>query len=173
MSSPRLPPRPLNLAPQTFGDAPAALYLAEILNQLQDRALHRSVARLLSQAQTLLADLARAHLDHDALSTRSLAQLLPLLSAHYRALILQVIGARNSFVANLTVNVLEGQLKTWKNRAMRARQREKQRSRIERGAAPYREWVPATAVVGEKNADALKARSKSYLQRKGKKDTLY
>lgn len=172
MSSPRPPASELRLDPQTFGDTPAALYLVEILRQRQDKNLARSVARTLNQARTLLADLARAHLDYDALSTRSLAQLLTLLSAHNRHGAVEALRQKDPFVANLVVNVLEGQVKTWKQRVTRARQQEKQLARDNNG--PQRDaWIPAQPVLGEKSAVLLQQRSKSALRRRGKRDTLY
>lgn len=172
MSSPRPPASELRLDPQTFGGTPAALYLTELLRQRQDKLLARSVARVLNQSRTLLADLARAHLDYDALSTKSLAQLLSLLSAHHRHGAVEALRQKDPFVANLVVNILEGQVKTWKQRVTNARQKEKQRAKD--GHAPQRDtWVPALPVPGEKTSLLLQQRSKETLRRRKKVDTLY
>ncbi len=172
MSSPRPTPSALCLDPRTFGDAPAAVYLAEVLNQRQDRVLARKVAKVLAELRELVADVARAHLEYDALSTRSFARLLPMLSAQAQVRVPQALAGHDPLVMNLTMNVAEGAVKTWKRRVEQARRQEKQLARELPPGTPV-QWVPAKPVQGEVTPDLLRERSKRFLRRKGKRDTLY
>lgn len=176
MNKEEFPPEPatakLALSTCTFGDSPAALYLVEVLNERQDKLLAKAVARTLTQARSLLADIARAHLEYDALSTRTFAQVLTLISAHNQGAAIEGLRKRDPFVANLVANILEGQVKVWKQRVTLARQREKRMARdLPSGVSAG--WIPAGPVLGEKNSLLLQQRSKEYLRRKGKRDTLY
>ncbi len=173
MASPRSAPKPLNLDPRTFGEAPAALYLVEVLNQRNSHPLARKVARVLAEVNELLADLARAHLDYDALSTRSLARLLPMLSEYGQRRVELSLRPTDDHVANLTLNVLEGGLKRWKVRVQKARRDERDAARLRPPGTAAGDWIPAAPLVGEKTPDDLRRRSKRYLERKGKPDTLY
>ena len=172
MSSPRSAPKPVALDPRTFGDSPAAIYLAELLNQKGDPVLARKVARVLADGRTLVADLTRAHLDYDALSTRSLARLLPLISQYNQTQAAESIRAEDNHIANLVVNVLEGGLKTWKRRVQEARRSEHQVARTRPPGVPA-EWVPAVPLEHETTGEVLRERSKRHLARRGKVDTLY
>lgn len=172
MGSPRQPRPPLNLAPHTYGDSPAAIYLVELLNQKQDVLLARKAAKVLAEGRELLGDVARAHLDYDALSTRSFSRLLTLLSEHHQKQAANCLRAHDEHVANLVVNILEGGVKTWKRRVELARRQEKKMARqLPSGSSV--QWVPAKPLLTELTSETLRRRSKSYLQRKGKRDTLY
>lgn len=172
MSSPRQPRAPLNLDPHTFGDSPAAIYLVELLNQKQDVLLTRKAAKVLAEGRELLGDVARAHLDYDALSTRSFSRLLTLLSAYNQSHATTSLRAHDEHVANLVVNLLEGGVKTWKRRVELARRQEKKMARqLPPGSSV--QWVPAKPLLSEITTETLRLRSKGYLQRKGKRDTLY
>ncbi len=173
MASPRPDPKPVNLDPKTFGDAPAAIYLAELLNQRNSPVLARKVARVLAEGRELLADLARAHLDYDALSTKSLARLLPLISDYNQNRATLSLRQDDEHIANLVVNVLEGGLKTWKARVQKARRDEREAARHRPPGTAAGEWIPAAPLDDEKTSEVLRQRSKRYLARKGKTDTLY
>ncbi len=172
MSSPRPPRSPLNLDTRTFGDSPAALYLVELLNQKQDALLARKTAKVLAEGRELLADVARAHLDYDALTTRSFARLLSLMAAYNQGPAVQSLRAHDEHIANLVANVLQGGIKTWKRRVEQARRTEKKIARQLPPGSPV-EWVPAKPLLSEVTPDVLRQRSKRHLQRKGKPDTLY
>lgn len=172
MSSPRTPPKPVSLDPKTFGDSPAAIYLSELLNQKNDPALARKTAKVLAEGRELMADLARAHLEYDALSTRTLARILPLVSEYTQTKGVASLRALDEHIANLAANVLEGGLKTWKNRVQHARRSEKAAAR-ERSQGASAAWVPASPLAHEVDGEVLRKRSKQYLARKGKADTLY
>jgi len=172
MSSPRTPPKPVSLDANTFGDAPAAIYLVELLNKKNDPLLARKTAKILAEGRELIADLARAHLDYDALSTKTLARLIPLISEHFQKKVAEPLRAHDEHIANLTINVLEGTLKTWKNRVQHARRKERILAKdLPPGAT--KEWIPAKPLLEEVNSEILRTRSKNYLARKGKVDSLY
>lgn len=172
MSSPRNPPKDVSLDLNTFGDTPAAIYLADLLNQKNNPVLARKTAKILAEGREIVADLARAHLEYDALTTKTMAKLIPLLSAYFQTKSAEPLRHMDEHVANLTINVLEGNLKTWKNRVQKARRDERALARqLPPGAS--KQWVPAKPLLNEVNGDVLKKRSKKYLERKGKADTLY
>ena len=172
MSSPRLSPTKLSLDSRTFGNAPAAIYLASLLNQKGDALLARKVARILAGSRELIANLSQAHLDANALSTRSFAKLLTLISNHHRAAIAQGLRGQDPVIANLVVNLLEGGIKTWKQRVQQARQKERNATRnLAEGEAPRPVW--AHPLAREITPEKLQERSKLKLARKGKPDTLY
>ena len=172
MSSPRNPPKPVALHHNTFGDTPAAIYLAELLNRRNDPVLARKTAKILAEGRELVADLARAHLEFDALTTKTLARLIPLLSEYFQTKAAESLRAVDDHIANLTINVLEGSLKTWKNRVQQARRSERTMAR-ELPPGTSKQWVPANPLLNEVTGDVLRKRSKRYLERKGKSDTLY
>lgn len=170
MASPRPAPKPLQLDLRTFGDSPAAIYLAELLNQKQDAALARKVARVLAQGRELIASVSRAHVDFDALDTKTFARLLPLISEHLQQSVRTTLAYQDTHVCNLTVNVMEGAVKTWKRRVEHTRRLEKNKAKVNQGRVEY---LLAAPVPGEVTPEILQARSKRYLARKGKTDTLY
>ena len=170
MGSPRPEPEQLQLDPRTFGDAPAALYLARVLNDRQDRPLARKVARVLAQGRERVASVARAHVEFDALDTKTFARLLPLISEHLQRSVTLSLAEQDEHVRNLTLNVMEGSVKTWKRRVEHARRKERQLAKENRGHAS---GLFAAPVKGEVTPALLQERSKRYLSRKGKRDDLY
>ena len=171
MSSPRIPRAPVNLDPNTFGDSPAALYLVDILNKKDDIVLCRKVAKSLSEGRALISDIARAHLEYDALSTRTFAKLLPLISEENKRIGMR-LQVKDPLITNLVINILESGSKRWKRRVQEAKRRQQQ---IARNSVPGAsvQWVPASPIVGEVTSETVRLRSKRRLARKGKIDTLY
>ena len=173
---------PMTLDPNTFGTAPAALYLTELLNQRNDQSLTRKVTRLLASHRETLNELGEAHLKYDTISTRTFGRLLTLLSEHNQCDATHAIYVHDSptenlpvhsaFIASIVVNVLEGGVKTWKRRVQEARRKQ---STIARNTPPgcTVEDAMADPLDNEKGPKLLQERSKRYLERKGKKDTLY
>lgn len=172
MSSPRAQPKPVALDLRTFGDAPAAIYLVELLNKKNDPILARKAAKILAEGREIVSDLARAHLDFDALPTKTLAKLIPMISEHFQTKAAEPLRTMDEHVANLVINVLEGGLKTWKNRVQQARRSERV---FAKNLMPgeSRQWVPAKPLLNETTGEVLRKRSKRYLAKKGKVDTLY
>lgn len=172
MSSPRNPVKDLALDPNTFGDTPAAIYLVDLLNKKNDPVLARKTAKILAEGREIVSDLARAHLDFDALTTKTLARIIPLLSQHFKTKAAEPLRLIDEHVANLTINILEGSLKTWKNRVQEARRTERSMAR-DLPPGTSKQWVPAKPLANEVTSEILRKRSKRYLQKKGKSDTLY
>ena len=172
MSSLRNPPKDVALDPNTFGDTPAAIYLVELLNKKNDPVLARKTAKILAEGRELIADLARAHLEFDALTTKTLARLIPLLSDYFHTKSAEPLRATDGHIADLTINVLEGSLKTWKNRVQQARRTERSMAR-ELPPGTSKQCVLAKPLLNEKTGELLRKRSKKYLEKKGKVDTLY
>lgn len=158
--------------PKTFGDAPAAMYLVELLNQCNNPALTRKVSKTLAAARETLNELGEAHLKYDTLSTRTFGRVLSLLSGHNRLEATKSIVAIDPFIATLTVNILEGGVKTWKRRVQEARRKQSTIARnTPRGCSVHD--AMAEPLPGEKDAHLLQERSARYLARKGKRNTLY
>lgn len=160
------------LDPKTFGEAPAAMYLVELLNQRNNPVLTRKVSRALAGSRELINEIGDAHLKFDVLSTRTLSRLLDMLSNYNQTVATASIAKMDPFIAQITVNVLEGSVKTWKRRTQEA---VRKFSNIARNTpsgmtVPY---VLAAPIPNEKDASTLRARSKRYLKSKGKLDTLY
>lgn len=162
----------MTLDPKTFGEAPAALYLVEILNQRNDQALTRKVSKTLATARTTLNELGEAHLRYDTISLKTFGRLLTLLSEFNQREAAKSIAVHDPFVAHLVVNVLEGGVKTWKRRVAEAA---KKMSIIARDTPPGCTVEPpfAMPLLNEKGPALLQERSKRYLQRRAKRDTLY
>lgn len=172
MSSPRKPPQDVALDSNTFGDTPAAIYLVELLNKKNNPVLARRTGKILAEGRELVADLARAHLEFDALTTRTLARLIPMISEYFHTKAAEPLRLVDEHIANLAINVLEGSLKTWKNRVQQARRSERTMARnLPPGTS--KQWVPAAPLLNEVTGDVLRKRSKKYLARKCKLDTLY
>lgn len=157
---------------KTFGDAPAAMYLAELLTQRGDQALTRKVSKTLAAARETLNELGDAHLKYDTLSTRTFGRMLSLLSAHNQGDATKSIAAIDPFIAHLTVNVLEGGVKTWKRRVQEARRKQSHIAR-QTPAGCSVEDAMAQPLDNEKDSRLLQERSARYLARKGKRNTLY
>lgn len=155
----------------TFGSAPAALYLVELLKQRNDQTLTRKVSRTLTAGRELVNDLVNAHLSGE-LPLRSFGRLLTLVSEKNQTTTVEAIANIDPFIAHLVTNVLEGEVKMWKRKAQEmARKRSATARNTPRGEAP----PPLNAVHGsdDKTVEVLQRRSKAYLARKGKPDTLY
>jgi hypothetical protein len=171
----------MSLDPNTFGTAPAALYLTDLLNQRDDQALTRKVTRLLAANRETLNELGEAHLKYDTLSTRTFGRLLTLLSEHNQRNATRAIAAHDPpgtikvgsvFIAGIVVNVLEGGIKTWKRRVQEARRKQSTLARNTPAGCTVEDAM-AKPLDDEKGPKLLQERSKRYLERKGKKDTLY
>jgi hypothetical protein len=175
MSSKRPPPKnPFPIQTNTFGKAPAAIYLCHLLNEAKDVNMLRRISALFQAQRTLLKEVVAAHKDYDVLSTKSLGALLTMMANNIRDQVGQGIRKDAPFFADLVVNILDGDIKTWRNRQAEAKKRF---VKLQRTAAPgtvfEQNWCPADEVEGEKTVELLRERSKKYLERKGKKDTLY
>lgn len=163
----------LNLDKTTFGRAPAAMYLAQYLNEKGDQALARKAGRMLRSTRELLNDLVASHLLTDELKTKSFATLLEMVlkSVEERAALIP-----DPHVGHLLVNILTGEIRTFKQRTAKARHLRiaAQRNTPEGQTPPT---IKATPFIGEETreerVEKLQEKSRKYLARKGKPNTLY
>jgi hypothetical protein len=163
----------LNLDKNTFGKAPAALYLTMLLNERGDRRLLRKVARTIESHREALNDIVCCHLHTDEMKTATFSKLLFMLDQRIREAVTHI---NDEHIAHLIVNILVGDIKTQKTRCMKA-------ARLQANVArhtPAGETVPmlkATPARGEPTIDerlaTLQEKSRAYLARKGKTNTLY
>ncbi len=153
----------------TFGEAPAAMYLVELLNLRGDKTLTRKVSKCLAESRSLLNEVTRAHLEFDVLSTKTLSKILNMVSENHQVRVRALLSKHDPFIAGLAVNVLEGTVKTWKRRVEKAAKK-RQRFTDDGESVNYMLAVP---IPGEKTPRDLQFRSAKYLERKGKINTLY
>lgn len=161
----------MKLHPTTFGDSPAAMYLTVLLNERGDAALARKVGKILSNQRETLNDLVESHFA-DTLSIRTLNRQLNLLSKFNQTEATSAIAKIDPFIAGLVVNVLEGGIKLWKVRASAAAIKQRSTSKsVPSGTSAPRAY--AYGIAGEKTDETAKSRSRAYLARKQKINTLY
>lgn len=154
----------------TYGSAPAALYLEEHLKQADNHALSRKVGRTLATQREVLHELTTANLK-GWLSTRTLGRLLPLLSEKNHEYGKQ-LSELDKLSGNLVTNILEGEVKLWKNRVTSVR---RQTPNLQRkagsGVAPK---IPAALpLTDEKTNVDLLSKSRAKLVRLNKLNSLY
>ncbi len=167
----------MTISKTTFGDSPAAMYLCELLskrieaNEPGAQALMRKVSKTLTAGREVVNDLDNAHLA-DALPLRTFSRQLVLISDHNQTKATEAIAKHDPFIAHLVVNILEGEVKSWKRRVQEVARK---RSHVARQTAPGQAPTPLNAIHGkdDKTVEVLRQRSKAYLARKGKLDTLY
>lgn len=153
----------------TYGNAPAALYLVEHLKD-KPKSLSRKVGRILSQQSELLYELVCAHLE-ETLSLRSFGRMLMMLSEQNQRCG-EYIKRTDELAGNLVSNILEGRVKLWKNRAQAAkRQMANVQRNTEDGMAPR--LLFAEPIDYEKTDVMMIEKSKSKLKRLNKPNTLY
>ncbi len=153
----------------TYGKAPAALYLAEHLKD-KPKALQRKVGRILSQQTELLYDLIDAH-KCNTLTLRSFGRLLMMLSEQNQRCG-EYIKRDDELAGNLVANILEGRVKLWKNRAQAAkRQVANVQRNTEDGMTP--QILFAEPIAYEKSDVMMLEKSRSKLKRLNKPNTLY
>lgn len=161
----------MNLHPNTFGDSPAAMYLSVLLNERGSEALARKVSRVLTTGRQVINDLVNAH-QAGAITLRTLNRQLALISKFNKTEATVGIEKIDPFIAHVVINVLESSVKTWKRRGAVAAIKQRGLGRV----FAQGESIPgviAIPVPGEKNVDVVRERSRRYLVRHGKKNTLY
>ncbi len=157
----------------TFGRAPAAMYLATYLDEKGEQALTRKVSRVLRDVRELLNDVVASHLLTDELKPKSFSKLLQLIKDDISW---KCANLTDQHAAHLVQNILIGELRTFQKRAAKARTVQ---TVVQRGT-PAGKSVPivkATPFPGEPSHDErieqLQNKSREYLARKGKVNTLY
>jgi hypothetical protein len=177
----------MNLDKHTFGKTPAAIYLADRLNFLNDPKYTRKVSSKIHDIQAIIADAIRAH-EGGLLSIRTLNFILTSLrsriedmthAAHINALEGDLYA--DKLVTNLMANVLIGELKSILRRTRDVKilktkqQRIINRAIVNSKALKELNVKPITIadVKDPTTAETLIARSRAKLQRKGLPNTLY
>ena len=106
----------MHLDKNTFGSSPAAIYLADTLNQRQDRAQSRRATRILSAYGALAAQLEKANV-WGILRVRLVDRLLGQELEFYKALLLK----DDDLVSNLILNILVGKKADYSRRVREVR----------------------------------------------------
>lgn len=165
----------------TFGKSPAAMYLTLIISKTGSQPLLRKVSRALCETRQLMEDVVACHLLTDELKTRSFSKLLEMIDDKIRITALQLPTIKtgdwplpeNEIIRHLVTNILIGELKVLKNRAMKARQLQHNVTR-KTPQGERVEMLKATPLLSENGRNARRiAKSAAYLSRKGKLNTLY
>jgi len=161
------------LDPHTFGSAPAAIYLTLILNKQDEPLVTRKVSRIINESRKLLNDVVDSHYYSDHMSTSSFAKLLFIIENNIRE---SVFILADKHLQDLVINVLVGEIKTYKNRTQRAARIKPCVDRLTpEGQSP----MMIKAVPGKneqtraQRVEWLRQKSREYLDRKGKINTLY
>jgi len=155
----------------TFGNSPAAQYLVQLLNEKQDTKLARKVGKILSTNRETLNDLESANAN-GYVSLRTLNRQIEMISGYNHSTATAPIAAADPHLAHLVLNVLEGGVKSMKRRAQIAATNRRNGIRgLPPGEAPLN--YPIAGIADDKTAEVLQARSKAYLARHNKLDTLY
>ena len=163
----------MNLDKTTFGRSPAALYLGLYLSEKNNPVLVRKVGRTLTKWRGVIQDVIASHLQTDEMRVQTFNALLTVLDVQVRVAA-QLLP--DKLCVELVTNLLVGELKSWKTRAAHTARLQ---SKVNR-AAKRGETVPELKVTPrrgeeteEERIERLKARSRDYLARKGKVNTLY
>jgi hypothetical protein len=163
----------MNLDKNTFGKAPAAMYLVVLLQERDNQALTRKVARVIESFRELLNDIVACHYQTEELKTASFNKLLEMMHDRIKIATAQL---PDEFIGHIVRNILTGELKTLKRRAARTGHLQSSIAR----KTPSGWTVPmvkATPLMNEPSEEErmkqLQAKSSAYLARKGKKNTLY
>lgn len=163
----------------TFGNTPAAMYLACHLNELGDKNVTRAVSKFLTSRTGMLNAI-------DAAASINLVTI-----AEYTGIVTRLKNdferearetqfyrgyyAQQSLINNLVANILIGRCRTLLRMGADAkyRYREQQRSDAEIGTNLAFLTVPEILQDENEIAERLKEKSRRHLERRGKKNTLY
>lgn len=161
----------LALDPHTYGNSPAAMYLTLYLNEQGSESLNRKVGRKLESWRVAIKDVAFSHMHTDEMSPSTFGKLLIILSQAVResALILP-----DKLCQELVTNILIGELKTWKTRCISTSRLQRKVKSVYGKPTPVMRVMPrAGEETYEERIEKLRERSRKYLERHGKKNTLY
>lgn len=119
----------MNLDRYTYGKTPAAIFLADRLNQLGDPVLARKVGKNISTMQSLVAELYKSNIA-GTLSAHTIGNIAGI----YRKQTLEVhdkmVASNDELVINLMTNVMIGDIKRIQRQVMDARHAEQYRARV-------------------------------------------
>lgn len=157
---------------KTYGKSPAAIYLASHLTTVGSVSLQRKVGRILASQRELLNELTEANVNGH-LTTRTLGRLLSMISLKNHAAG-EYIKTFDNLAGNLVTNILEGEVKLWKNRTTYVRRCAPTLQRnTPPGCRPPKLSAAAGILTGEKTDTTLVERSRAKLIRLNKLNTLY
>jgi hypothetical protein len=94
----------------TFGDTPAAMYLAERLNVLNDKKLTRKISAHINRIRAMLAEMVEAH-NVRVIKTHTLSSFLSDQSKKIDDMVLRLVQDSDELAVNLMANVLKGDIK--------------------------------------------------------------
>lgn len=163
----------MNYDKTTFGRAPAAMYLVTLLNERDDPVLARKVGKILRNTRELLNDVVSCHLLTDQMKTASFGKLINMIKERARS---SVSILNDEHIAHLVVNILVGEIRTFERRCQRAAalQVNMARSTPEGNSVPMLKATPMRNEPSEdERIEMLQEKSRAYLARKGKRNTLY
>jgi hypothetical protein len=163
----------LNYDKTTFGRAPAAMYLVLLLNERGDAVLARKVGKVLRETRELLHDVVACHLLTDEMKTKSFSKLINMIKDRAKACAAQL---PDEFIGHLVTNILIGEIRTFERRCIRAAQLQPNVARAtkEGNTIPMLKATPTNGEPTEEERIAmLQEKSRKYLSRKGKLNTLY
>jgi len=155
----------------TFGHTPAALYLALLLAESDNKNLLRKVAKVLSETRKVLRELEASHQYQSAMSTQTFGIMLELVHEQTKVRVAGLVN--DKFIGQIVQNILTGEIRTLKKRCSAAAVKQRQFNRgLKSGQSPMD--ARAEVLSDEYNkAGELKARSAKHLAKRGKQNTLY
>jgi hypothetical protein len=168
----------MNLDKFTYGKSPAALYLTLYLNEKNDPVLNRKVGRTLEKWRKRIYEVTNAHARGEAFTCMGQlsADTFRCIIEQFDTAIRGSVGITDPLCRNLVISILIGELKNWKQRGVRTRKLQTQLAR----ETPDGESVPKLKVMAlegdetlEQRIERLTEKSRAYLKRKGKINTLY
>ena len=157
----------------TFGKTPACMYLAQYLSDRGDTATARKISKALSAFRSTLKDIVFSHINGADMSAKTVARLVNILAADTKS---RVFIAADAHADALLKNIMLGELKEWKNRAVvTSRLQQEVHRQTPAGASPNRVKILPRAgeLTTAEKVKQLQERSRRYLQRKNKRNTLY
>ena len=187
----------------TFGNTPAAIFLVDRLNQLDNKKFTRKISTILCEFRKIIGELIKAHQD-GSLSTHTLSVTVELLHDKIENTIDHLLTKSGAdygdnpdlpdvLAANLTLNIIKGELKSVFRRSRKIHHMEKEQQRLlhrlyssdksvydkdnlllgkyARKFTPHK--VNIDHIPEEINAKTLQEKSKRKLARLNKKCELY
>lgn len=181
----------------TFGSSPAAIYLAENLNIINNSKLNRKVSSFINSIRAILTQSVNAN-EAGIINVKTLYFIVDALSERVKwnrsRLSLDAEWASYQLIVDLTANILIGEIKSIKRRAQKVAHVNHMQAQLigschnmpplslrnndnvivaEIGPTIQLANVSVNDIEDPTNDDVLIARSKKRLQRLGKTDTLY
>lgn len=149
------------------------MYLAAYLNETGNAALVRKCTRMLASWRETINDVICCHLHTDEMKPSSFNRIMWMLDVQAReaALLLP-----DKLAQELVTNILVGAIKSWKTRSIKAARRQQTMARMTKPGTtvPLMKVIPYRGEeTDEERVERLRQRSREYLARKGKRNTLY